>query len=508
MPRQYRFRTLFFRQWLNSIGIPLVGATLLLILYPKLITLLLLVIAVAAFLIVAYFGRSEAVRERSVALMLASVGVAVAILCFFSAARSVKKAEEYLGKEAEAVGFVTRSEEGSADLSLVTLNGKKVSKKIRLQTKGALPYGAKIHAVFLPTDARDQEALEDGVFFIADLNTWEAEGKSLVLSSIGSLRNTFLTKLGEGRESSFLKAILLGDRDGLEKEDDAAFRKTASSHLLAISGLHITVLAGIAYCMMDFLFMPTPGKKAILFPVIIFLYLITGGAVSVFRASFMALFGASAFFFNQQSDSVTSLVLAASLILMQNPFAVTDLSFLFSFVSTFAIVTLASPFCAAVAESLEPYCYEKGKLRLYSVAAYVTSGALISASVFLFSLPLNLLIFGEIQILSPIFSAILIPLFSPLLFLGVGFLVFLLLPFSVPFVTEAVYFVIRLFLDLLRLLSAAAPPVITFGNYNVPVALFVMALLGVFMHFRCKIRSFLLLYVISTAAMLPMLLFV
>lgn len=507
MTRPYRFRSLFYRQWLNSVGIPLIGSTLLLALYPNTVTLIFLGVTVAAFLAVAYFGRGEDVRERSVALMLAAAGIGVAVLCFTSATRSVDAARAYLGKETEAVGYVTRREDGSADLSLVMMNGRFSLKKLRVNTEDALPYGARLRIAFLPTDAAQKEALQDGVFLSGDLVRWKAEGKSLVLSAIGSLRNTFERDLGEGREGTFLKAILLGNGSGLAREDETAFRKTAASHLLAISGLHITVLVSIAYCMMNFFLMPELWKKAVLFPLVVFLYLITGGAVSVFRASFMTLFGASAFFLKRLPDSVTSLVFAASLILLQNPFAVTDLSFLFTFVSTFAIVTLASPLCAAVAESIEPYFYETGKRRLYSVFSYILSGALISTAVFLFSFPLNLLVFGEVQILSPLYSAVLIPLFAPCLLMGVLLLILLLLPFGIPLAGEVVELLIRLFLDLIRLLSAAAPAAVSFGEYNVPVALFVIALLGVFMCFRCKMRSFLLLYVALTAAMLPMIFF-
>ncbi|MBR4287956.1 MAG: ComEC/Rec2 family competence protein, partial [Clostridia bacterium] len=180
---------------------------------------------------------------------------------------------------------------------------------------------------------------------------------------------------------------------------------------------------------------------------------------------------------------------------------------LFTFVSTFAILTLASPLCSAVADRIDPYYHKMKKWRLYSAASYVLTGALISAAVFLFSLPMNLLIFGEVQLLAPIFSAILIPLFTPCLFIGVAFLLVLLLPFGVPFITEAVHFVIRLFLNVVRLLAAAAPEAVSFGEYNIPVALFLIALFGVFITFRCKLRTFLMLYVSLTAAMLPMVLF-
>ncbi len=507
MTGAYRFRTMFFRQWLNSIGIPLIVAMLLLVIYPNAVTFAALTVTVAVFLAIAYFGRGEEVRERSVALMLASFGIAVAILCFAFATRSVKRAEEYLGKETEAVGYVTYKEDGSADLSSVTINGKLSLKKLRLQTEEALPYGAKLRVAFLSTQTQEKSALQDGVFLSASLIRWETKGESFVLSAIGSLRDRFYKGLGERREGMFLKAVLFGDRSGLAKEDQNAFQKTASSHVLAISGLHITVLVGIAYCMMDFLFMPVPWKKAVLFPIIIFLYLITGGTVSVFRASFMTLMGASAFFLKRQSDSLTSMVFAASLLLLQNPFAVTDLSFLFTFASTFAIITLASPLCSIAAESIEPYFYESGTRWLYSIASYVLTGALISAAVFLVSLPMNLLVFGEVQILSPLYSAILIPLLTPCLFIGVAFLIILLLPFDIPFVSKAVYDIIGLFLNLIRLLSASAPTAVSFGDYNVPVALFLIALLVVLMYFRCKIRTFLLLYVALTAVMLPATLF-
>lgn len=504
MTRPYRFRTLFYRQWLNSVGIPLVGATLLLVSFPYALTVLALALTVALFLLLALAFRQKEKGERSVTFLLASVGICLAVLTFSAGMKQVETAERCFGADGVAEGYVVYKEDGKADLSLISLNGKLSFRKLRLDAEENVTVGSRLAVSFTAARSLEDTDLQDGVFLSGKMTEFEETGKSYLFSFIGSLRSTFSEKLGEGREGAFLKAILLGDRSDLAKSDENAFRKTASSHLLAISGLHITVLVGMAYLLMDVFRTPRPWKKAILFPLVLFLCLITGGSVSVFRASFMTLFSASAYFLKQRGDSVTALTLAASLITLQNPFAVASLSFLFSFTSTFAIVTVASPLATAASEWMRPLLDRKGTRKLYSAAICIFTSVLVAAPVFLFSLPLNLLIFGEVQVLSPVYSVFLIPLFSPCLTVGVVLLLLFLLPISLPWVTQAAYFLIRLFLDLVAWMDAAAPELVNFGDFAVPAALFLCALLVLFMRFRRKLREFLLLYAALTAALLPL----
>jgi len=54
-------------------------------------------------------------------------------------------------------------------------------------------------------------------------------------------------QLQQGRASSLLKALVIGDRSGLNPAEWELFRRTGTNHLIAISGLHISIVGGLAY---------------------------------------------------------------------------------------------------------------------------------------------------------------------------------------------------------------------------------------------------------------------
>lgn len=505
MTRPRIFPNLFYRQWLNSIGIPLVCAVLLLVSFPGAVTVLLLVFSVLLLLFLTRrFGKRRE-GETGVSLLLAAVGISVALLVTSLAFASAEKGKAYAGESVTAEGYVVFEGEGFCDIRTISLDGSPFLRRIRVNE--AIPQGSRVVLRGTASSADSDEERRDGVFLCLSESHEEIVGQSYWYSFLASFKNAVKNALGEGREADFLKAVLLGDRTSLDEAVSEDFRLTASSHLLAISGLHITLLVGMVHCLMDLVRTPRPWRRAILFPVVILLYFVTGGSVSVFRAGLMTLSAAAASFCKRRGDSVTFLVLAASLIALQNPFAVTSLSFLFSFTSTFAIVTVASPLCSDISEAVSLRLDKAAERRLLQAAASLATGLVVAASVFVFSLPVNLLVFGEVQALSPLYAVILIPLFAPCLAVGILLVVGLLLPFKLPMLCEGLRSLVRLYLDLISLLAKGAPEPIAFGNFALPTALVLFAVLFLFTGMRRKLRDFLLLYAVLTALLLPMLFF-
>ena len=62
-----------------------------------------------------------------------------------------------------------------------------------------------------------------------------------------AIRDGITAKLGEGRDSAVLAALTVGHRGGLDDADWELFRRTGTNHLIAISGLHIGIVAGIGF---------------------------------------------------------------------------------------------------------------------------------------------------------------------------------------------------------------------------------------------------------------------
>ena len=201
-------------------------------------------------------------------------------------------------------------------------------------------------------------------------------------------------------EAGAAKGMLLGDKSDLDEETLSAFRDTGTAHLLAVSGLHVSVLAG-AFAL---LFRRNAWVR--LFAVAGFLLLyaaLTAFSPSVVRAGAMILFVLLAFALDRRLDPVSSLSAAFILILLINPYALWYAGFQLSFCAVYGLILL-SPIL------------QKPLARLGSAASGLISA---SAAVVVATFPASVLFFGKAQLLSlvtnlfvlPIAPAFLVPAF-------------------------------------------------------------------------------------------------
>jgi ComEC/Rec2-related protein len=145
-----------------------------------------------------------------------------------------------------------------------------------------------------------------------------------------------------------LKALVIGERSGVSPEVREAFTRSGVSHLLAISGLHIGIVASAAFVLFRWLlgFFPrllmTGGARkgaALLTLVPVCLYaLLAGMSPSTQRALVMAVVFLLAFLFEREHDLMNTLALAALAILAVHPPALFSISFQLSFAAVVAIV--------------------------------------------------------------------------------------------------------------------------------------------------------------------------
>jgi competence protein ComEC len=148
----------------------------------------------------------------------------------------------------------------------------------------------------------------------------------------GSLYNT-----------AMMKAILIGDSSSLEKVWTEDFRRTGTFHALVISGVHVTVLAGVLLFLLRLCSLPQIPALAIT-AVAAWLYaLVSGMSAPVVRAAGgFTLFLVARFFF-RRTRILNLLAAIASAYLLWDPDQLVDASFQLSFLSVAAIGALAAP---------------------------------------------------------------------------------------------------------------------------------------------------------------------
>ncbi|MFH1359769.1 MAG: ComEC/Rec2 family competence protein [Candidatus Omnitrophota bacterium] len=139
-------------------------------------------------------------------------------------------------------------------------------------------------------------------------------------------------------ESGLMQAILLGDRWDIPQHIRELFIQTGTAHILAISGLHIGIIAFLIFVVLKM--MPLPRKaRYVLTVVFLSCYaFLTGGRASVIRATIMANVFLLSFLVERETEPVNSLSLAALILLMFNPLNLFDVGFQLSFISVFSII--------------------------------------------------------------------------------------------------------------------------------------------------------------------------
>lgn len=401
------FRRFFFGQRLNSIGIPFLVGMLLFVLLPVVLFFALMLVAALCLLLFSVISREKESRR---VLLFAAAGISFSLV--FAGILQIKelRLQRFEGETLSVCGTVTAFTEDGFDLYAKS----PFCGKVRVKSEKVPSYGerGRIDLRLYPTDGT--QARTEGVDLAAFAEgEWQKEGVSAVRAAIGFIRDRASEAFGSGREGGFMRAILLGDRSELSELDKQAFRRTSSSHLLAISGLHVSHFLGVFRSVVHWLPVKRRLRNFAMLPILLIIFLVTGSSVSVFRAVVMASFPLIGECFKRRSDSVTALVLAACLLVIWEPYSILSPSFLLSFFATLGILTVAAPLG-------EAFYFAFSEIRgihhgFKTFSSFLVQSLLVSSVTFVFTFPFQLLLFGTVSPFSPLYAIFLIPLFSPCL---------------------------------------------------------------------------------------------
>jgi competence protein ComEC len=170
-------------------------------------------------------------------------------------------------------------------------------------------------------------------------------------AAMDRLRNRIIRKIadaGEGPSSGVLKALIVGDRSAISRPLREAFNRAGVGHLLAISGLHIGIVASAAFFFFKWLlayFRPLlwlawTRKAAALLSLlpVCFYGAVSGFSPSTQRAVLMISVFLMTFLFEREHDLINTLALAALVILTIFPPSLFSISFQLSFTAVLSIL--------------------------------------------------------------------------------------------------------------------------------------------------------------------------
>ncbi|ADH85765.1 DNA internalization-related competence protein ComEC/Rec2 [Desulfurivibrio alkaliphilus] len=208
-----------------------------------------------------------------------------------------------------------------------------------------------------------------------------------------------------------LRALLIGDRSGIAADTLEAFKAGGAMHLLAISGMHLGLIALLSMAALEWLLKRSPyllqalhvRKAALLLALlpIVGYALITGLQPPAQRALIMTLVFIGAVLCNRQWCSLNNLALAGLIILALDPPALFGASFQLSFAATAGIIMLVPSLQDRYREATTP-----GRRLLF----WVITSLLVSAVATLVTAPLAMHHFHRVSLLSPLTTLLATPL--------------------------------------------------------------------------------------------------
>ncbi|MBU3028510.1 ComEC/Rec2 family competence protein [Paracoccus marinaquae] len=183
-----------------------------------------------------------------------------------------------------------------------------------------------------------------------------------------------------GQEGAVAAALMTGDRSGVEEATNEVMRAANLYHIISISGLHMSLLAGFVYTALRLSAAGMQGlgiapalqihKFAALVALLAaagYLWL-SGGGVATERAFVMVAVMLGAILADRRAISLRSVALAATIILVYSPEALTSPGFQMSFAATVALILVHGPW-SRISPHLPPWLRPLAILLLSSLVA-------------------------------------------------------------------------------------------------------------------------------------------
>lgn len=229
---------------------------------------------------------------------------------------------------------------------------------------------------------------------------------NVILKCSNNIRNKIIKTIKQLfpiKISSLLTGILIGEKDEVPEEIRENFSNSSLSHILAISGTHVSyIIIGISFLLAKSR-MSRKGIHIVTIILLILFMFITQFSPSVVRACIMSIIILFSKIVYRKPDVLNSIAISLILILANNPFAIKDIGLQLSYLGTIGIVFLNVP----IFKFLSKYI-NKNIAKLLAVT--------LSAQ--LMVLPITVLNFNTVSTISIISNIIAVPLAGMIILIG------------------------------------------------------------------------------------------
>lgn len=234
---------------------------------------------------------------------------------------------------------------------------------------------------------------------------------ALALANSTAIRQRAAEGLARGmpsREAELARGFVLGEDERIDAATVEDFRRAGLSHLLAVSGQNVALLALLAMPLLALLGMPLRTRLLWIVAAISVYVPLAGGGPSIVRAGVMGVLTLLATFAGRRSSRLYGLAIAAMVTLAIDPRIGADVGWQLSFAAVLGILAVAQPLRRAIASLLGA-----GALR-----GALAEGAAVTVAATLATAPLIVFHFGELSTVSLIANLLALPAVAPAMWLG------------------------------------------------------------------------------------------
>lgn len=340
----------------------------------------------------------------------------------------LQTARQYDGKtimaSIEASDYFRNTEYGGSVDGKLNLDDKSYHVRLYLNTKMDIKPGDKIHGVYTlgmttPNGKEESDYYQGkGIFLLADPegavsveSAAKVPGKyfaAQLRQKITSLMNEMFPQDTVG----FSRALLLGDSSLLSYETDTSLKVSGIRHVIAVSGLHVSILFALIYTVA----LRRRVSTALLgIPILILFAAVTGFTPSVNRACIMQTLLIFALLFDKEYDPPTALAFAVLVMLAENPMSITSVSFQMSVGCVVGIFLFSGKISRYL---LNKFGHPTGRSLWARTARWISGSAGVSIAAMTFTMPLLALYFGMVSLVS-VFANLLTLWVMSIIFYGI-----------------------------------------------------------------------------------------
>ena len=228
---------------------------------------------------------------------------------------------------------------------------------------------------------------------------------------IKKMWKTGISKVVSEDKIGFFESVLLGEKGNLDSSQKILFQIMGCSHVLAISGLHLSIMGGGFLKILQRFSIPFRVAGSISMIAMLLYGSLTGSGAAVMRAAIMFSVWIGALMWKRTYDFLSSAALACILLLMKSPLYLYDSSFLLSFGAILGLGIVQPVFF--------PRKREKGKkTRREKLRKLLSDGIKGGIAVWIVLLPLMMYFFYEISVLGILVNLLVLPTAGILLIFG------------------------------------------------------------------------------------------